>query len=115
MSKPISMSKHIKWLLPIAVAAGLFTFTPSNADAQQVSNNMTCAQAQAHYERNRQIHTRTRSGKILRIYRGVPRSQRHKLFCPDDGDRIGLFDDAVFPQMVRTKDTSRCVISYYCR
>lgn len=109
------MTKGTRSILVAALLFAGFLAVPTISHAQQVSNDMTCSQAQAHYERNKQILTRTRSGKVLRIYRGVPRSQRHRLFCPDDGDRLDLFDEAVFPQMVRTKTTSRCVIAYYCR
>lgn len=78
---------------------------PSIALAQQVSDDMTCAEAVEHYERNRQIMT-IANGQVLPIDQGTPIRQADMLNCDGESSR--------FETMVKTKDNPQCVIAAYC-
>lgn len=78
----------------------------NTADAQQVTNNMTCSQAQQIYAAQGSIRTRLRSGQVVNLYGGVPTSQRRQLNC---------MRSTRMPKMVETSDNGRCPISYSCR
>jgi hypothetical protein len=73
------------------------------ANAQTVTNNMTCQQAIAAYEKNGRVNIRQRSGTVLPIYNGTPLSQKNKLRCSSKS-----------PTMVPTKDKPRCAVAYVC-
>jgi hypothetical protein len=79
---------------------------PSSALAEEVSQDMTCAQAVEHYEKNRRIMT-INEGQELPIYQGTPIRQAESLNCTGDGDNR-------FETMVPTKDNPECVIAAYC-
>jgi hypothetical protein len=72
------------------------------ANAQAVSNAMSCTKAISQYEKYGRINTTTRSGATIPIYEGVPVSQRSSLMC------------RTTPIMVRTADNPSCVIAYKC-
>lgn len=79
---------------------------PSSALADQVSQDMTCAEAVAHYEKNRRIMT-INEGQEIPIYQGTPIRQAETLNCSGD-------QDSRFDTMVPTKDNPQCVIAAYC-
>jgi hypothetical protein len=79
---------------------------PAVAFADEVSQDMTCAQAVEHYEKNRRIMT-INEGQELPIYQGTPIRQADSLNCSGDGDER-------FETMVPTKDNPECVIAAYC-
>jgi hypothetical protein len=90
--------------LGMFVAAAMLL--PSSALADQVSQDMTCAEAVAHYEKNRRIMT-INEGQEIPIYQGTPIGQAETLNCTgDQEDR--------FETMVPTKDNPQCVIAAYC-
>lgn len=76
------------------------------AQAQTTSEQMTCQQAVATYERNGRIYIRTRSGTVLPIYRPVPVSQRSRVYCRPRENRTRY--------NVRTSDKRHCTIGFYC-
>lgn len=76
------------------------------AQAQTTSEQMTCAQAVATYERNGRIYVRTRSGTVIPIYQPAPVSQRSQVFCRPRETRTRY--------NVRTSDKRHCTIGYYC-
>jgi hypothetical protein len=78
---------------------------PSVAQAAQVSDDMTCAEAVEYYERNRQIMT-IANGQELPIDQGTPIRQADMLNCDGGSSR--------FETMVKTKDKPQCVIAAYC-
>ena len=90
--------------------AGLFSLflmaLASAASAQAVADNMTCAQAVSHYERNGRIYKIAHGKDVIPIYNGVPVSQQNRLFC-EWGYRKT-------PYSTKTTDNKRCVISYRC-
>jgi hypothetical protein len=88
------------FLFTILVAA-----MPATAWAQQVSDEMTCAEAIEHYERYRQINT-IANGQVLPIDQGTPIRQADMLNCTGNGNR--------FDTMVKTRDDPQCVIAAYC-
>lgn len=75
------------------------------AGAQALSNNMTCAQAQATYEKQGRLQTRTRRGDVITLRGGVPKSRSAGLVCGRSG-RMATH--------ARTKDKKRCPIFYRC-
>lgn len=76
------------------------------ANAQALANDMTCAQAQAQFERHGRVTIRTRGGAILPIYGGVPTSQRGRLICEPFSVKT--------PKFIVTSDKRQCAISYKC-
>jgi hypothetical protein len=78
---------------------------PSVSQPAQVSNDMTCAEAVEHDERNRQIMT-IANGQELPIDQGTPIRQADMLNCDGGSSR--------FETMVETKDKPQCVIAAYC-
>lgn len=68
------------------------------ANAAAISNNMTCAEAQAHYDRHGRIYTQTGGGDIVPIY----------------GDKSCSYGEDQSPVFVRTKDTSMCKVAFRC-
>ena len=85
----------------------LSTLPAHHATAQGVTNDMTCQQAIAEYERNGRVYVRQRSGRVLPIYVGVPLSQKNRLLC--DFDQFKMY------YTVPTKDKRRCGISWRCQ
>jgi hypothetical protein len=85
----------------------LSTLPAHLATAQSVTNDMTCQQAIAEYERNGRVYVRQRSGSVLPIYVGVPLSQKNRLLC--DFDQFKMY------YTVPTKDKRRCGISWRCQ
>ncbi len=94
-------SKLLAGFLILAVA-GL----SATAQAQTTSEQMTCQQAVATYERNGRIYIRTRSGTVLPIYRPAPVSQRSRVNCRPRENRTRY--------NVRTSDKRHCTIGFYC-
>ena len=90
------------WLLTV-----MSTLPAHHASAQGVTNDMTCQQAIAEYERNGRVYVRQRSGRVLPIYVGVPLSQKNRLLC--DFDQFKMY------YTVPTKDKRRCAISWICQ
>jgi hypothetical protein len=88
--------------------AGTGVSAISPAQAQVTSDQMTCSQAVATYERNGRIYVRTRSGTVLPIYRGVPVSRKSQLNCQRRWSQRT-------PYNVRTKDARNCTIAYVCQ
>ena len=89
-------------LLPAAILALCF---PGTAWAEVLSNDMTCAEAVAHYEKHRRIDT-NHDGQVLPIYGGVPVSERAGMWCDED--------EAPTETFVKTRDREQCPISYSC-
>lgn len=77
----------------------------SPAGAQALSNNMTCAQAQATYEKQGRLQTRTRRGHVITLRGGVPKSRSAGLVC---GPNARMATHA------RTTDRKNCPIFYRC-
>ncbi|WP_136657086.1 hypothetical protein [Nitratireductor sp. XY-223] len=84
----------------------LGTAATGHAQAQQLTNNMTCAQAKAMYEAQGRVQTRTRTGTVLPIYGGVPEAKGRFLRC-------GRTNTAR-PVSVITSDSNSCTIAYKC-
>ncbi|MBX3018762.1 MAG: hypothetical protein KF767_12795 [Bdellovibrionaceae bacterium] len=76
---------------------GIMALTVS-ANAAAISNNMSCAEAQAHYDRHGRIYTQTGSGDVVPIY----------------GDKSCSYGQDKDPVFVRTKDTSMCKVAFRC-
>lgn len=92
-------------LKTLLALAALLPLSPA-ALAGQVSDDMTCSEAIAHYERYRQIDT-IANGTVLPIDQGTPIRQAGMLNCDaDQGSR--------FETMVKTRDDPQCVIAAYC-
>jgi hypothetical protein len=88
-------------------AAGLMSLGPATpVTAQKLTNDMTCAEAKAQYERTGRVTTRSRGGQILPIYGGVPVKDRFRLSC-DPSQRK-------FNKSVVTSDKRLCVIAVRC-
>ncbi|WP_419912473.1 hypothetical protein [Hoeflea sp.] len=92
---------------PLALAMTLAGFAATeHAAAQQLTNNMSCAQAKAMFKSQGRVQTRTRSGTVLPIYGGVPEAEGRSLRCGRE--------NTVRPVSVMTRDQNRCVIAYTC-
>lgn len=91
-------------ILPVAVAAILAGI--DGAQAQQLTNSMTCERAISTYENQGRVTTRTRSGAVLPIYGGVPASKGRTMYCGRERVRNTV--------RVITTDSKRCVIAYRC-
>ncbi len=76
------------------------------ASAQQLSNSMTCKQAQNLYSKQKRINTRTRSGSVVPIYGGIPVDTGKQLFCGREATQGAV--------NVITKDKRSCPIAYKC-
>jgi len=83
----------------------LFGFS-TNAGAQAIADNMTCAQAVSHYERNGRIYKIAHGKDVIPIYLGVPVSRRSALRCD--------YGQIAAPYSLKTTDNRRCVIAYQC-
>lgn len=86
-------------------AAFLALCIPATAWAEVLSNDMTCAEAVAHYEEHGRIDT-NHDGQVLPIYGGVPVSEREGMWCDED--------EAPTETFVKTRDKEQCAISYSC-
>jgi hypothetical protein len=75
------------------------------AQAQVVSQNMSCGQAVAQFQNSGMVY-KSVHGQALPIRVGVPVAYRHSLRCE--------IDERATPYWVPTTDTRRCVISYHC-
>jgi len=73
------------------------------AHGQQLSEQMTCEEAIAHFAQHGSINTAV-NGTVLPISQGTPIAKADLLTC-----RGGRFDT-----MVKTKDKAECVIAAYC-
>ncbi|MCR9139670.1 MAG: hypothetical protein NXI27_27000 [Alphaproteobacteria bacterium] len=98
--------KHLSILLIPPIIAATMVAGPVDAQAQQLTNSMTCERAKATYERQGRVTTRTRSGSVLPIYGGVPASEGRTLYCGQERVRNTV--------RVITSDNKRCVIAYRC-
>lgn len=78
------------------------------AHAQQaIADNMTCAQAQSHYEQTGRIYKIANGKDVIPIYVGVPLSRKNQLRC-DYGDiKMGY--------STKTTDNRRCQLAWVCR
>jgi hypothetical protein len=90
------------------IAAGMIVLLGlcTNADSQAIADNMTCAQAVSHYERNGRIYKIAHGKDVIPIYLGVPVSRRNALRCD--------YGQIIAPYSLRTTDNRRCVIAYQC-
>jgi hypothetical protein len=79
---------------------------PIAANAQTLSNDMTCDEAKKYYAEHRQINVRD-GDQVLPIYGGVPGDDPLKLEC-EPGNEPG-------PLSVPTKDEARCQVGYECQ
>jgi hypothetical protein len=106
-SNVIETNHIICWLVAI-----MFVFTSASlntipANAQTTTDQMSCQQVIATYEKNGRVYVRQRSGQVLPVYNGVPVSQRSRLRCEWDSYATGY--------SVKSKDKKRCVAMYLCR
>lgn len=85
-----------------------FIGTPSVSVAQTTSDQMTCQQAVATYERDGRIYVRTPRGAVIPVYRPLPVSQRSRVVCNTLSQQRGRYN-------VRTSDKRHCTIGYHCR
>ncbi len=76
-------------------------------EAQTTTDQMTCKQVIASYEKYGRVYVRQRSGQILPVYNGVPGSLRGRLRCDRDSFVTGYG--------VKSKDKKRCVAMYLCQ
>lgn len=90
-------------LMVPAVAMSIAITSPVRA---KTTDQMTCSQAIATYEKNRRINVRSRHGQVLPIYGGVPASKKGQLTCGRGRVRSGY--------MVKTIDKKRCAVMYTC-
>ena len=91
-------------MLKNAMLLSVLLMLPVNAFAQ-TSDEMTCSEAIAHYERSREINVK-QDGQVLPITQGTPIKQADMLNCSGNGSR--------FETMVPTRDDPQCVIAAYC-
>jgi len=98
---------RILTVLPAVLLGALAAGLPGAAQAQVTSNQMTCEQAIATYERDRRIYIRTSRGEVLPIYKPVPVSERNRLFCHGRESSRKSYG-------VPALDKRRCVIRYTC-
>jgi hypothetical protein len=89
-------------MIGFGVAALWAAAVPASA---QVTQDMTCAQAQKTFENRGRVQTRTRSGTVLTISGGVPVSRSQGLICGRNGRSATV---------VVTTDNKRCVIARKC-
>jgi hypothetical protein len=73
--------------------------------AQDLSDDMTCAEAIDHFERTGEINI-MQDGQVLPITQGTPIRKADMLNCTGNGMR--------FETMVKTRDDPQCVIAAYC-
>lgn len=92
-------------LASFTMAFGISAFT-DQAEAQQLSNSMTCKQAQDLYSKQKRINTKTRSGAVVPIYGGIPVDTGKRLHCGYDSTQSSVF--------VITKDNRSCAVAYVC-
>jgi hypothetical protein len=78
----------------------------TSANAQMVSNDMSCEEAKAYYAEHGMIQTRD-GDQVLPIDNGVPAEKRGELQCEQRGD-VSL------PVFVTTSDMNECAIAYAC-
>jgi hypothetical protein len=78
----------------------------TQAGAQAIADNMTCAQAVSYYERNGRIYKIANGKDVIPIYNGVPVSREPALHCE--------WGYMKAPYRTKTLDNRRCVISYRC-
>ena len=90
----------------MTLGAAALTASAQTANAQQLTNNITCSQAQQIYASQGSIRTRTRMGSVVTLSGGVPATQRSKLTC---------IRSTRMPKFAMTSDSNRCPISYSCR
>lgn len=80
----------------------------TDAFAQQaIADNMTCAQAQGHYEKYGRIYKIANGKDVIPIYVGVPLSQRNQLRCD--------YGDVKMQYSTKTTDSRRCPLAWVCR
>lgn len=77
---------------------GILALTATANANVAISNNMTCAEAQAHYDRHGRIYTQTGNGDVVPIY----------------GDKACQHGEDKEPVFVRTRDTSMCKVAFRC-
>ena len=95
------------WLIAIMLVFASALLITISANAQTTTEQMSCNQVIATYERNGRVYVRQRTGQVLPVYVGVPISQRWRLICE--------WDELVTGYSVKSKDKRRCVAMYYCR
>lgn len=93
----------VQVLVAALIAAIPFSAT---AQAQTLTNNMSCSQAKSVFEQRGRLTTRSRGGQILPIYGGVPARLKSQLRCYGDSIKA--------PRMVVTRDKRNCAVSYQC-
>ena len=79
---------------------------PFAANAQALSNDMTCDEAKKYYAEHKRIQVHE-GDQVLPIYGGVPEAELDQLKC-EPGDEPG-------PIFVPAKDNRQCQIGYQCR
>lgn len=95
------MERLFAWCL----AAWMVMCTP--ASAFELTQDLTCDQAIAYYEKNHVIYVLTHDVIALPIRVGVPVKDAEKLQCPDQGQVPHGYS-------VKTKDRWRCIIAVTC-
>ena len=108
MKSNVSESKHIVcWLVAFVFVLAPVSLITTAVEAQTTTDQMTCNQVIASYEKYGRVYVRQRSGQVLPVYIGVPVSQRSRLRCE--------WDSFVTGYSVKSKDKKRCVAMYLCR
>ena len=101
-------SKHIVcWLAALVFVSATNWLKITTAEAQTTTDQMTCNQVIASYEQYGRVYVRQRSGKVLPVYNGVPRSHKGRLNCERSRFVTGYG--------VKSSDKKRCVAMYLCR
>jgi hypothetical protein len=89
------------------LAAGALLSAASLAHAQQLAEEMSCAQAVVHYEQNGSIYVMTKRKFAVPVTVGTPIGQADTVYCTGSGAQPR-------PQTVRTRDKRRCAIAVRC-
>ena len=80
-------------------------FVPQ-VNAQQIAQQLTCAQVRADFAAKGVIY-KSVNGRVLPIRQGIPIDRARSLFCGRQSSR--------FTNSTPTLDNPRCVFSAYCR
>jgi hypothetical protein len=89
----------------LVISAALFVLPPT-ANAQVISDDISCEEAKAYYAEHGMIQTRD-GDQVLPIDEGVPEEKRGELQCEQRGD-VSL------PVFVKTSDLEECAVAYAC-
>lgn len=76
------------------------------AQARQLTNDMTCQQAQQKFLEDGRVYTRLRTGAVIPMYGGTPVASGKRVHC--------MREQTQSSKMVATTDKARCPISRQC-